>query len=383
MTNNRYFDNSATTQIFDEAYKKMMPYINDEFANPSAAYRDSMNVRSAINDARISIAKTLSADKDEIYFTSGGTESDNWAIIGVARALYNRGRHIITSKIEHSAVLETCRYLEQIGFDITYLDTDKYGRVRIDQLNNAIRNDTILVTVMTANNEVGTIQPIREISKIVHSKGVLFHTDAVQAYGHIQLDVQKDEIDLLSASSHKFHGPKGVGFLYIKKGTPIKPLIFGGSQENSMRSGTENTAAIIGMGCAAEKSCAEIEKSAHILNEKRNYILKRIIDEIEGVVLTGYYSERLPNHFSCCIEGIESLILVDQLSRCGISAATGSACHSRTKKTASYVLKAMGFSDEVANGALRLTLSEDNSKEDIDYCVNELKRIVAELREWM
>ncbi len=382
MNENMYFDNSASTRIYSEGFRKMCPYIYEQFANPSAVYHDSVQVRNEIQNARIKIADTINAHKDEIYFTSGGTESDNWALIGIARALYQKGRHIITSKIEHSAVLETCRYLESIGFSVTYLDVDSCGRVDPVQLADNIRKDTILVSIMTANNEVGTIQPVRDLAHIAHQHGVLFHTDAVQAYGHIPVNASNDEFDLLSASSHKFHGPKGVGFLYIKNGTPIKPLIFGGSQEKSMRSGTENTAAIVGMGYAAEKSCAEMDMSAAILKKRKDYLQKRIINEIEDVILTGDPERRLPNHFSCCIKDVNGTILIDQLSRCGISAATGSACHSRETIIPSHVLQAMAIPDEFIRGALRLTLCEANTEQDIDACVNELTRIVSELREW-
>ena len=374
-----YLDNAATTKVNKKVLESMMPYFSEIYCNPSAAYSFATKGRIAIEEARNHAAKLIGASDMEIYFTSGGSESDNWAIKAVAESFSDKGKHIITTKIEHHAVLHTCEYLERHGFDITYLNVDSDGKVRLDELKKSIREDTILISVMTANNEIGTIQPVAEIGKIAHEKGILFHTDAVQAYGHIPINVDEMNIDLLSASGHKFKGPKGVGIMYIRKGVKIRSFIHGGSQERGRRAGTYNVPGIAGLGTAAKLAMENMAKRAEKEKELRDYFIDRISAEIPYTVLNGHREDRLPNNINFCfrfVEGESVLIMLDQV---GICASSGSACTSGAIDP-SHVLRAIGLSDEMAHESLRLTLSYENTKEEIDTVVGELKRIVERLR---
>ncbi len=374
-----YLDNAATTKVNKKVLESMMPYFSEIYCNPSAAYSFATKGRIAIEEARNHAAKLIGASDMEIYFTSGGSESDNWAIKAVAESFSDKGKHIITTKIEHHAVLHTCEYLERHGFDITYLNVDSDGKVRLDELKKSIREDTILISVMTANNEIGTIQPVAEIGKIAHEKGILFHTDAVQAYGHIPINVDEMNIDLLSASGHKFNGPKGVGIMYIRKGVKIRSFIHGGSQERGRRAGTYNVPGIAGLGTAAKLAMENMAKRAEKEKELRDYFIDRISAEIPYTVLNGHREDRLPNNINFCfrfVEGESVLIMLDQV---GICASSGSACTSGAIDP-SHVLRAIGLSDEMVHESLRLTLSYENTKEEIDTVVGELKRIVERLR---
>lgn len=374
-----YLDNAATTKVNKKVLESMMPYFSEIYCNPSAAYSFATKGRIAIEEARNHAAKLIGASDMEIYFTSGGSESDNWAIKAVAESFSDKGKHIITTKIEHHAVLHTCEYLERHGFDITYLNVDSDGKVRLDELKKSIREDTILISVMTANNEIGTIQPIAEIGKIAHEKGILFHTDAVQAYGHIPINVDEMNIDLLSASGHKFNGPKGVGIMYIRKGVKIRSFIHGGSQERGRRAGTYNVPGIAGLGTAAKLAMENMAKRAEKEKELRDYFIDRISAEIPYTVLNGHREDRLPNNINFCFRFVEGESLLIMLDQAGICASSGSACTSGAIDP-SHVLRAIGLSDEMAHESLRLTLSYENTKEEIDTVVGELKRIVERLR---
>lgn len=372
-----YLDNAATTKVNEKVLESMMPYFSEIYCNPSAAYSFATKGRIAIEEARNHAAKLIGASDMEIYFTSGGSESDNWAIKAVAESFSDKGKHIITTKIEHHAVLHTCEYLERHGFDITYLNVDSDGKVRLDELKKSIREDTILISVMTANNEIGTIQPVAEIGKIAHEKGILFHTDAVQAYGHIPINVDEMNIDLLSASGHKFNGPKGVGIMYIRKGVKIRSFIHGGSQERGRRAGTYNVPGIAGLGTAAKLAMENMAKRAE--KELRDYFIDRISAEIPYTVLNGHREDRLPNNINFCFRFVEGESVLIMLDQAGICASSGSACTSGAIDP-SHVLRAIGLSDEMAHESLRLTLSYENTKEEIDTVVGELKRIVERLR---
>ncbi|MEE0522162.1 MAG: cysteine desulfurase NifS [Lachnospira sp.] len=374
-----YLDNAATTKVNKKVLESMMPYFSEIYCNPSAAYSFATKGRIAIEEARNSAAKLIGASDMEIYFTSGGSESDNWAIKAVAESFSDKGKHIITTKIEHHAVLHTCEYLERHGFDITYLNVDSDGKVRLDELKKSIREDTILISVMTANNEIGTIQPVAEIGKIAHEKGILFHTDAVQAYGHIPINVDEMNIDLLSASGHKFNGPKGVGIMYIRKGVKIRSFIHGGSQERGRRAGTYNVPGIAGLGTAAKLAMENMAKRAEKEKELRDYFVDRISAEIPYTVLNGHREDRLPNNINFCFRFVEGESVLIMLDQAGICASSGSACTSGAIDP-SHVLRAIGLSDEMAHESLRLTLSYENTKEEIDTVVGELKRIVERLR---
>ena len=374
-----YLDNAATTKVNKKVLESMMPYFSEIYCNPSAAYSFATKVRIAIEEARNYAAKLIGASDMEIYFTSGGSESDNWAIKAVAESFSDKGKHIITTKIEHHAVLHTCEYLERHGFDITYLNVDSDGKVRLDELKKSIREDTILISVMTANNEIGTIQPVAEIGKIAHEKGILFHTDAVQAYGHIPINVDEMNIDLLSASGHKFNGPKGVGIMYIRKGVKIRSFIHGGSQERGRRAGTYNVPGIAGLGTAAKLAMENMAKRAEKEKELRDYFIDRISAEIPYTVLNGHREDRLPNNINFCFRFVEGESVLIMLDQAGICASSGSACTSGAIDP-SHVLRAIGLSDEMAHESLRLTLSYENTKEEIDTVVGELKRIVERLR---
>ena len=374
-----YLDNAATTKVNKKVLESMMPYFSEIYCNPSAAYSFATKGRIAIEEARNHAAKLIGASDMEIYFTSGGSESDNWAIKAVAESFSDKGKHIITTKIEHHAVLHTCEYLERHGFDITYLNVDSDGKVRLDELKKSIREETILISVMTANNEIGTIQPVAEIGKIAHEKGILFHTDAVQAYGHIPINVDEMNIDLLSASGHKFNGPKGVGIMYIRKGVKIRSFIHGGSQERGRRAGTYNVPGIAGLGTAAKLAMENMAKRAEKEKELRDYFIDRISAEIPYTVLNGHREDRLPNNINFCFRFVEGESVLIMLDQAGICASSGSACTSGAIDP-SHVLRAIGLSDEMAHESLRLTLSYENTKEEIDTVVVELKRIVERLR---
>lgn len=374
-----YLDNAATTKVSEEVFEAMKPYFCEIYANPSAIYSFAGKSMKGIDEARAKVAALLGAKPNEIYFTAGGSEADNWAIKAVAEANKDKGRHIITSSIEHHAVLHTCQYLEKQGYEVTYVGVDENGTIKLEELEAAIRPDTILISVMAANNEIGTIEPLKEIGAIAREHGILFHTDAVQAYGHIPLPVDELSIDLLSASGHKLHGPKGVGFLYIRNGVRVGSFIQGGAQERSRRAGTLNTAGIVGMGEAARIAAEQMEESISRQTKLRDYLIDRVLSEIPYSRLNGERANRLPGNANFCfrfIEGESLLILLDQK---GICASSGSACTSGSLDP-SHVLLAIGLPHEIAHGSLRLTLSEETTKEEIDYTVDELKKIVERLR---
>ncbi|MCM1090245.1 MAG: cysteine desulfurase NifS [Muribaculum sp.] len=374
-----YLDNAATTRLRDEVYEAMQPYLRELYGNASSIYRFAGESKKAIEQARSSVAGFLHAKPEEIYFTGGGSESDNWALIATAFARRDKGKHIITSAIEHHAILHTCEYLEKLGFEVTYVNVDEEGILKLDELKAAIREDTILITVMYANNEIGTIQPIAEIGRLAREHGIIFHTDAVQAYGHEHIDVEALNIDLLSASGHKFNGPKGVGILYIRNSVRIGAFIHGGAQERGRRAGTYNTAAIVGFGAATELAERELDKRCVYESELRDYLIDRVLREIPYTRLNGHRSNRLSNNANFSfrfIEGESLLILLDQKD---IAASSGSACTSGSLDP-SHVLLAIGLPHEIAHGSLRLTLSDETTKEELDFVVDELKRIVERLR---
>lgn len=374
-----YLDNAATTQVYPQVLDAMLPFFTEHYGNPSAIYSFANEAKKAVDQSRSTIADLIGANTDEIYFTGGGSESDNWALVATAEAYESKGKHIITSRIEHHAILHTCEYLEKRGYEITYIDVDEKGTIKLDELEAAIRPDTILISVMAANNEIGTIQPLKEIGAIAKAHGVLFHTDAVQAFAHIPINVDEMNIDMLSASGHKIHGPKGIGIMYIRKGVKIRSFIHGGAQERRRRAGTHNVPGIVGMGKAAELAKANMDKNIKTVSELRDYLIKRVLDEIPYTRLNGHETNRLPNNANFCfrfIEGESMLILLDQNGICGSS---GSACTSGSLDP-SHVLLAIGLPHEIAHGSLRLTLSEQTTKEDIDYTVDKLKGIIERLR---
>lgn len=374
-----YLDNAATTQVLPEVLQEMLPYFTEDFGNPSAVYTFASGAKGAVDKAREQVAKLIGAKPEEIYFTAGGSESDNWALKATAEAYKEKGRHIITTAIEHHAILHTCQWLEQQGFEVTYLPVDEKGVVSPQEVEKAIRPDTILISVMAANNEIGTIEPLREIGAIAKEHGILFHTDAVQAFGHIPLDVEALNIDMLSASGHKIHGPKGVGILYIRKGVKIRSFVHGGAQERKRRAGTHNVPGIVGMGKAAELAGTHMQENNEKIVALRNHLIDRVLKEIPYTRLNGHEINRLPNNANFCfrfIEGESMLILLDQKGICGSS---GSACTSGSLDP-SHVLLAIGLPHEIAHGSLRLTLSEKNTLEEIDYTVDQLKAIIERLR---
>jgi cysteine desulfurase len=373
-----YMDNSATTPARKEVVEEMLPYLTENFGNPSSIYDPGKISKRAIEKARKKVADAIGAEENEIYFTSGGTESDNWALKGIAFANRNKGHHIITSSIEHHAVLHTCIWLEGQGFEVTYLPVDKYGRVSPEELKNAIRADTILISIMLANNEIGTIQPVEEIGKIARKNRIYFHTDAVQAIGHVPIDVKKMNIDLLSLSGHKFEGPKGCGALYIRKGTKIEPLLHGGAQERKRRAGTENVPAIVGLGKAIELAAGEIEETNKTLLEMRERLIKGLL-KLPKTHLNGHPTERLTNNVNVTFEYIEGESLLLLLNAKGIFASTGSACNS-TSLEPSHVLTACGVPHEIVHGSLRLSPGRMNTREDVDRVLEVLPEIVQRLR---
>lgn len=375
-----YMDHAATTYTKPEVLESMMPYFTEQFGNASSIYTFGRRSKAAIEEAREKVAKALNALPDEIYFTGGGSEADNWAIKGVALANRNKGNHIITTKIEHHAVLHACEYLEKKGFEVTYLDVDEYGMINLDELKNAITDKTILITIMFANNEIGTIQPIAEIGKIAKEKGVYFHTDAVQAVGNVEIDVKEMNIDMLSLAGHKFYGPKGVGALYIRKGVRIDNLIHGGGQERKRRAGTENLPGIVGLAKAIEIATSNIEEHNKRIMAMRDRLLKGIMEKIPYTKLNGHPEKRLPGNINVSFEFIEGESLLLLLDHYGICASTGSACSSGSLDP-SHVLMAIGLPHEIAHGSLRLSLGDLNKEEDVDYVLEVLPNIVQRLRD--
>lgn len=373
-----YLDYAATTPVDPRVVKAMEPYFGRDFGNASSLYSMGQQARIAIETARKKIAGIIKADPGEIVFTSGGTEADNLALIGIAMADKNKGKHIITSKVEHKAVIETCRFLEKKGFSITYLDVDKNGIINLDQLRKSINEDTILVSVMHVNNEIGTIEPIEDIGKICREKGVYFHTDAVQSFCKIPIDVERMNIDLLSASSHKIYGPKGVGMLYVRKGVKIEPLLHGGGHESGRRSGTENVSGIVGFGKAAEIAVNEMGKEARRLTAIRKRLVKDIL-RIPNSHLNGHPEKRIPGNANLRFDFIEGEALILKLDMLGIEASTGSACSSRDLK-ASHVLTSIGLSPKEAHGSLRITVGRFTKGSDIDYLIRSVPKVVKELR---
>ncbi|MBS5064839.1 MAG: cysteine desulfurase NifS [Hungatella hathewayi] len=374
-----YLDNAATTKTRPEVVEAMLPYFTEFYGNPSSVYEFSTPCKKAIAHARETVADSLGAKSNEIYFTAGGTESDNWAIKATAEAYQDKGNHIITSKIEHHAVLHTCEYLEKRGFEVTYLDVDENGTVKLEDLKKAIRPTTILISIMFANNEIGTIQPIKEIGAIAKEHGILFHTDAVQAYCHVPINVDEYNIDMLSSSGHKINGPKGIGFLYIRTGIKTRSFIHGGAQERKRRGGTENVPGIVGYGKAVEMALATMEERAKKESELRDYLMERIMAEVPYTRINGHRTNRLSNNVNVAFQFIEGESLLIKLDMAGICGSSGSACTSGSLDP-SHVLLAIGLPHEIAHGSLRLTLNEENTKEEMDYVVEQVKEIVSYLR---
>lgn len=374
-----YLDNAATTKTAPEVLEAMLPYFTEKFGNPSSVYTFAAGNKEVVDVQRDRIAATLGAKSNEIYFTAGGSEADNWALKATADAYRDKGNHIITTKIEHHAILHTAQYLEKNGYEVTYLDVDEDGKVRLEDLKKAIRPETILISVMFANNEIGTIEPIKEIGQIAHEHGILFHTDAVQAYGQLPINVDECHIDMLSASGHKLNGPKGIGFLYIRKGVKIRSFIHGGAQERKRRAGTENVPGIVGIGTAAKRAADTREERMASEVEVRDYLIDRVLKEIPYSRLNGHRTDRLPNNANFSFQFIEGESLLIMLDRKGICASSGSACTSGSLDP-SHVLLAIGLPHEIAHGSLRLTINEEITKEDIDYVVENLKAIIERLR---
>jgi len=377
---NIYLDNAATTRLDDEVLQKMMPYLKENYGNASSIYKLGLEARNAIEDSRAKIASILNCNSDEIYFTAGGSESDNTAIKGIARANRKKGNHIITSKIEHPAVLESCKDLEKEGFEISYISVNENGIINLEELKKAIKPTTILITIMFANNEIGTIQPIEKIGKIAKENNVYFHTDAVQAVGSLKIDVQKLNIDSLSLSGHKFYGPKGVGALYVKTGVQFKKYISGGHQERNKRAGTENVAGIVGIGKAIELAYDKLEKHNKKIKELRDYYEKLVKGKIPYIKINGNIENRLPGNSNISFRFIEGESLLLNLDLKGICASSGSACTSGSLDP-SHVLLAIGLPHEIAHGSLRISIGKYNTKEEIDYLVENLFEIVNRLRE--
>ncbi len=375
-----YLDNAATTAAAPEVVEAMLPYFTENYGNPSTIYSLGSEAKKAVNEARRSVAGLIGARQEEIYFTAGGSEADNWAIKACAEAYADKGKHIITTKIEHHAVLHTCQYLEKKGFELTYLDVDADGLVDPEALRQAIRPDTILISVMFANNEIGVIEPIEQIGAIAKEHGILFHTDAVQAFGQIPINVDEMHIDMLSASAHKLNGPKGIGMLYIRTGVKIKSFIHGGAQERSRRAGTENVPGIVGFGAAADRAARIMEEKIQKETELRDYLIGRIEKEIPYSRLNGHRTKRLPGNVNFSFEFIEGESMLIMLDMKGICASSGSACTSGSLDP-SHVLLAIGLKHETAHGSLRMTLSEQNTKEEMDTVAEELKKIVQKLRD--
>ena len=374
-----YLDNAATTKTAQEVVEAMLPYFTESYGNPSSIYSLGSAAKKAVMESREYIASTIGAKNNEIYFTGGGSEADNWALVATAEAYASRGRHIITSKIEHHAILHTCEYLEKRGYEITYIDVDENGILKLEELKAAIRQDTILISIMFANNEIGTIQPIKEIGQIAREYDVLFHTDAVQAYGHLPIDVDEMNIDMLSASGHKFQGPKGIGFLYIRAGIKIRSFLHGGQQERGRRAGTENVPGIVGIGKAAQLAFAHLEERRETEKALRDYLIGKIEAEIPYCRLNGDRVKRLSNNVNFSFRFIEGESLLIMLDRKGICASSGSACTSGSLDP-SHVLLSIGLPHEIAHGSLRLTINWENTLEEMDKTVDAIKGIVERLR---
>ena len=374
-----YMDNAATTQVYPEVVNEMLPYFTEHYGNPSAIYSFAGEAKRGVDHARETVAKAIGAKTDEIYFTGGGSESDNWALKATAEAYANKGKHIITTAIEHHAILHTAQWLEKHGYEVTYVGVDEDGKVKLDELEAAIRPDTILISVMAANNEIGTIQPLKEIGAIAKKHGVLFHTDAVQAFAHIPINVDEMNIDMLSSSGHKLNGPKGIGFLYIRKGVKIRSFVHGGAQERKRRAGTENVPGIVGYGKAVELAMASMDQRIKHETELRDYAIARIEKEIPYCRLNGDRVKRVPNNINFSFQFVEGESLLIMLDMKGICASSGSACTSGSLDP-SHVLLAIGLPHEIAHGSLRMSLGADTTKEDIDYTIDQLKEIVAHLR---
>ncbi len=375
-----YFDYAATTPVKKEVLEEMLPFFDVNFGNPSSIYNIGRRSRAALDTARDRIAKTLNSKSGEIFFTGGGTEADNWAVKGVALANKNKGNHIITSKIEHHAILHACEDLEKKGFEVTYLDVDKHGLINVGDLENAIKDNTILISIMYANNEIGTIQPIRELAQVAKERKIIFHTDAVQAYGNKRIDVKEIDVDLLSISAHKIYGPKGVGALYIKQGTKIHQLIHGGAQEMKRRAGTENVPGIVGLGKAAELAHENIDEHVDRLTGLRDRLIDRIMTKIPYTKLNGHPTKRLPGNVNISFEFIEGESLLLNLDMVGIAASSGSACTSGSLEP-SHVLSAIGLTHKIAHGSLRLTIGDFTTEDEIDYVIEQLQLIVDRLRQ--
>ncbi len=380
MSTRIYLDNAATTQTKVEVVEAMLPYFNEYYGNPSSIYDIATKSKTAVTHARDTIASALGCSSSDVYFTAGGSESDNWALTGVAEAYAQKGNHIITTQIEHHAILHTCDYLKTRGFEISYIPVDEEGVVKLDELKAAIRPTTILISVMFANNEIGTIQPIKEIGQIAREHNIIFHTDAVQAFGHVPINVNDYNIDMLSASGHKLNGPKGVGFLYIRQGLKVRSFIHGGAQERKRRAGTENVPGIVGLGKATELAMASLEERMKYETNLRDYLIDRVTGEIPFSRVNGHKKKRLPNNASFCFRFIEGESLLIMLDMKGIAGSSGSACSSGSLDP-SHVLLAIGLPHEIAHGSLRLTLSEFTTKEEIDFVVESIKGIVSKLRE--
>ncbi len=380
MKTNIYFDNAATTPVRKEVYDEILPYFMQYYGNASSVYTIARESKKALEKARQQVAKALNADTEEIYFTAGGSESDNFALKGIAEAMQKKGKHIITTQIEHHAILHTCEYLQQRGFEITYLPVDEYGKIRLEDLEKAIRKDTILISVMFANNEIGTIQPIKQIGEIARQKGIYFHTDAVQAVGHVKIDVKEMNIDLLSLSGHKLCAPKGIGAIYIKKGVAIQPFIHGGAQEKKRRAGTENIAGIVGLGKAIELANEEIEENTKKLVLLRDKLINGILENIPYSKLNGHPTDRLPGNCNISFDFIEGEAMLLLLDSKGIAASSGSACTSGSLDP-SHVLLAIGLPHEKAHGSLRMTLEHYNTEQEVDTVLKELPMIVSKLRD--
>ena len=375
-----YLDNAATTKTRPEVVEAMLPYFTEFYGNPSSVYTFSAKSKEAVTKAREIIADSLGVKSNEIYFTAGGSEADNWALVAAAEAYEAKGKHIITSKIEHHAILHTCEYLEKRGYEVTYLDVDENGVVKLDELKKAIRTDTILISIRFANNEIGTIEPIKEIGAIAKEHGILFHTDAVQAYGHVPISADEYNIDMLSASGHKINGPKGIGFLYIRKGVKIRSFIHGGAQERRRRAGTENVSGIVGFGKAVQLAMDEMEERTKKEVEMREYLMEKVLREVPFTRINGSRTSRLPNNINFAFQFIEGESLLIKLDMAGICGSSGSACTSGSLDP-SHVLLAIGLPHEIAHGSLRLTLSEENTMEEMDITADKIKEIVAYLRE--
>lgn len=374
-----YLDNAATTPAKPEVVEAMLPYFTEKFGNPSAVYDFASKNKAVVTQVRETIAKSLNTNTADIYFTAGGSESDNWALKATVDAYKGKGNHIITSKIEHHAILHTCQYLEEQGYEVTYLDVDETGIVKLDELKKAIRPTTILISIMFANNEIGTIQPIKEIGEIAKEHGILFHTDAVQAYGQLEIDVDELNIDMLSASGHKLNGPKGIGFLYIRKGLKLRSFVHGGGQERHRRAGTENVPGIVGLGKAVELAMATLEERQKKEIALRDKLIDRVLAEVPYVRLNGHRTKRLPNNVNFSFQFVEGESLLIMLDMKKICASSGSACTSGSLDP-SHVLLAIGLPHEIAHGSLRLTLSDSTTEEQIDYVIDCIKEIVEKLR---